>query len=258
MTNLYIPSKSRTWILPQTLPSWVATGLRVTLVVDDAQAEEYEEAVAGAHSKINILPVTSRGIGAARQAALADSMLQGHEFHYQIDDDHIAPANATDLMDALVAKPHASFVSAWKRQLNFYLEKLLVLDDEIVYTESNMTAGLRLIRNEPLASLGGFDSDMLLAEDCEAHMRTGWRNGVRPLLHKGVEAKPVGQRFQPGGCQAEGGPAFSAKALDTVMLLNEKYGEGTASYKPWGRKGDMRFSIHIAKFWKRVDELLAV
>lgn len=250
--NLYVPSKSRTWILPKTLPSWVATGLPVVLVVDDNEAGAYEEATKG---RVRVLPVHERGIGAARQAALKDSLALGHEFHYQIDDDHIAPANATDLMDALVKHKHASFVSAWKRQLNFYLEKLLVLPDEIVPTESNMTAGLRLIRNEPFNRLGGFDTDLLLAEDCEAHMRTGRENGARPLLHKGVQATPVGQRFQPGGCQA-GNPSFSAKALDTTMLLNERYGEGTASYKAWGNKGTMRFSIHIAAFWKKVDRAL--
>ena len=254
MTNLYVPSKSRTWILPKTLPSWLDTGLKVVLVVDDSEAEDYEKAAGG---RARILTTSTRGIGAARQAALEDSMAYGHDFHYQIDDDHIAPVNATDLMHALEASPYASFVSAWKRQLNFYLEKLLVLPEEIVPTESNMTAGLRLIRNLPFASLGGFDQDMLLAEDCEAHMRTGWQNGVRPLLHKGVVATPVGQRFQPGGCQA-GNPSFPAKALDTTMLLNERYGEGTASYKPWGTKGDMRFSIHISKFWKRVDENLGI
>lgn len=251
MTNLYIPSKSRTWILPKTFPSWQATGLKVVLVVDDSEAEEYEKAVGG---RARILPVAARGIGAARQAALEDSRRQGHDFHYQIDDDHIAPANATDLMGALEKHKHASFVSAWKRQLNFYLEKLLVLPDEVVPTESNMTAGLRLIANGLFHRLGGFDTDLLLAEDCEAHMRTGWANGVRPLLHKGVIATPVGQRFQPGGCQA-GNPSFAAKALDTTMLLNERYGEDTASYKPWGTKGNMRFSIHISKFWKRVDML---
>lgn len=250
MTNLYVPSKSRTWILPKTFPSWRGTGLNIVLVVDDTEAEEYDEAV-GKYARI--LPIKERGIGAARQAALADSLALGHSFHYQIDDDHIAPANATDLMPALVGKPHASFISAWKRQLNFYLEKLVVLSAIVVPTESNMTAGLRLIRNEPFATLGGFDTTMRLAEDCEAHMRTGWANGVRPLLHKGVVATPVGARFQKGGCQADK-IAFAAKALDTTMLLNERYGEGTASYKPWGTKGDMRFSIHIAKFWKRVDE----
>jgi len=258
MTNLYIPSKDRTWILPQTLPSWIDTGLPVVIVVDDNEAGTYEEAVKRYGKKVRILPTTERGIGAARQAALMDSVHLGHDFHYQIDDDHVAPANATDLMDALLHKDHkyASFISAWKRQLNFYLEKLFVLPEEVVSTESNMTAGLRLIRNEPFATAGGFDKDLLLAEDCEAHMRTGWSNGVRPLLHKGVLAAPIGQRFQPGGCQASG--SFPAKALDTTMLLNERYGEGTASYKPWGAAGNMRFSIHISKFWKRVDANLGL
>lgn len=254
MTNLYVPSKSRTWILPKTFPSWRATDLSIVMVVDESEAEEYEKATKG---YARILPVAVKGIGAARQAALQDSIRLGHEFHYQCDDDHIAPANAHDLMLALRLHKYATFVSAWKRQLNFYLEKLLVLPEVIVPTESNMTAGLRLIRNGTLDMAGGFDMNLLLAEDCEVHMRTGWANGVRPLLHKGVLATPVGSRFQKGGCQA-GNPSFAAKALDTTMLLNERYGEGTASYIPWGSQEKMRFSIHIAKFWKRVDERLGL
>lgn len=247
--RLYVCSKSRTWILPKTLPSWLATGLQVILVVDDSEAEEYERAVHGTGAWI--LPTNTRGIGSARQAALEHSM-SGYDFHYQIDDDHIAPPNTTDLLDALNHRPGANFISAWKRQLNFYQAKLLDIPGDVVPTESNMTAGLRLIRNEPLYGLGGFDTELWLAEDCEVHMRTGMANGVRPLLHKGVLATPVGARFQPGGCQASG--SFNAHALDATMRLNERYGEGTASFRPWGKEGKMRFSIHISKFWEKVDK----
>jgi len=255
MTRLYVPSKSRTWILPRTMPSWLATGLPVTLVVDTEEVQEYLEATKG---KVEILGVEEKGIGAARQAALMDSIERGHEYHYQIDDDHIAPGNTTDLMQAMDNYWGLNFVSAWKRQINFYQASLLEMPDRVVPTESNMTAGLRLIRNELLGKLGGFDKELRLAEDCEAHMRTGWATGVRPMLDKGVLAVPVGARFQPGGCQAPDNGTFNANALDTVIRLNERYGEGTASLKPWGKERKLRFQINIKDFWRRVDERVGV
>lgn len=246
--KLYVPSKGRTWILPKTLPSWMATGLEVILVVDDTEAEAYADAT---RDKVTILPTTNRGIGWARQTALQHSMSCGDPYHYQIDDDHIAPLNTYELGVSLQARPGVSFISAWKRQLNFYQERLLAMPQEVVPTESNMTAGLRVVRNGLLSKLGGFDTELRLAEDCEVHMRTGCQNGVRPYLHKGVLAVPVGARFQPGGCQANG--PFNANALDATMILNERYGPGTASFKPWGKDKKMRFQINIKKFWERVD-----
>lgn len=255
MTRLYVPSKGRTWILPRTLPSWLATKIPVTLVVDKSEAQQYDDACTG---RVAILAVPDgEGIGAARQAALADSIKRGDAFHYQIDDDHIAPANTAELEIALAKRPQYSFISAWKRQINFYQAKLLDDPRRVVPTESNMTAGLRLIRNEPLYLLGGFDTDLRLAEDCEVHMRTGQVNGHRPLLHKDVLATPVGARFQPGGCQASPN-SFNSNALHATMVLNERYGEGTASFKPWGKEGKLRFQINIAKFWKQVDKDLDV
>lgn len=256
----YVPSKGRAATVATNLPSWLATGLPVFLVVYDDEVEAYERAVHG--SGAGVVPVCGvpeeeRGVGFNRQACLEHADAAGHPWHIQCDDDFRAPPNTSDLLVALRDHPQAGFVSAWKRYYDFGL--MIYRDDPRIVVQNRrcmVCSGFWAIRHHPFRELGGFDTSLRLAEDTEAVLRIGQATGALPLMHKGVVGMEVGKRHAPGGCASTG--SYLDQAMHATAVLNARYGPGTArvTLRPTKNGSKVQFTIWAGRFWKRMEKEL--
>lgn len=255
---IYVPSRRRVQLLKKTAPTWVVAVMSsgrfddICIVVDEEEVDTYAAEIhrLGLQEYIMVLPDPSLigGIGAARNFMLQHAASRGHVYTVQIDDDMKVSNNLHLLVDALDQNPEYSGAAAW---MSYYGLGMGKEGPDIEVNRSSMGLQVKAYKVEPLLSLGGFDPQMKLAEDVDAVMKVAIATGQYPVIHRQVKATPVNQRGDEGGCASWGG--HSSQAATTVALLNERYGEGTASLREHKKTGMPRDTIWMAKFWKRVE-----